>query len=69
MDQKCTNDRQVSVQDLDDNVDENLAWLTQKAEDPKSNKGNLRLQFVDTLFIARLRPNMSVHRVVIIIIF
>ena len=39
---------QVLVQDLDENVDENLkdldenlAWLTQKTEDPKSNKGNL----------------------------
>ena len=37
------------VQDLDDNLnenrdkdlDKNLAWLTQKTEDPKSNKGNL----------------------------
>ena len=36
---------QVLVQDLDENVDENLkdldenlAWLTQKTEDPKSNK-------------------------------
>ena len=39
---------QVLVQDLDENVDENLkdldenlAWLTQKTEDPKSNKGDL----------------------------
>ena len=32
---------QVLLQDLDENVDENLAWLTQKAEDQKSNKGNL----------------------------
>ena len=23
------------AQDLDENVDENLAWLTQKTEDPK----------------------------------
>ena len=23
------------VQDLDENVDENLAWLTQKTKDPK----------------------------------
>ena len=37
------------VQDLDDNLnenrdkdlDKNLAWLTQKTEDPKGNKGNL----------------------------
>ena len=37
------------VQDFDDNLnenrdkdlDKNLAWLTQKTEDPKSNKGNL----------------------------
>ena len=26
---------QVLVQDLDENADENLAWLTQKTEDPK----------------------------------
>ena len=40
---------QVLIQDLDENVDENLikdldenlAWLTQKIEDPKSNKENL----------------------------
>ena len=40
---------QVLVQDLDENLnenldedlDKNLAWLTQKTEDPKSNKGNL----------------------------
>ena len=31
----------VLVQDLDEKMDENLAWLTQKTEDPKSNKGNL----------------------------
>ena len=40
---------QVLLQNLDENVDgnfnkdldENLAWLTQKTEDLKSNKGNL----------------------------
>ena len=39
---------QVLVQDLDENVDENLkdleenlAWLTQKTEDPKGIKGTL----------------------------
>ena len=40
---------QVLVQDLDENVDENLdkdldenlAWQTQKTEDPESNKTNL----------------------------
>ena len=32
---------QVLAQDLDENVDETLAWLTQKTEDRKSNKGNL----------------------------
>ena len=39
---------QVLVQDLDENVDENLkdleeklAWLTQKTEDPKKIKGTL----------------------------
>ena len=29
------------TQNLDENVDENLAWLTQKTEDSKSNEGNL----------------------------
>ena len=33
MDQKYTNDR----------VFENLAWLTQKTEEPKCNKGNFTL--------------------------
>ena len=28
-------------ENLDKDLDENLAWLTQKTEDPKSNKGNL----------------------------
>ena len=40
---------QVLIQNLDVNVDgnlnkdldENLPWLTQKTEDPKSNKGNI----------------------------
>ena len=32
---------QVLVQDLDENVDENLAWQIRKTEDLKSNKGNL----------------------------
>ena len=40
---------QVLVQDLDENLNknldkdlaENLGWVTQKAKDPKSNKGNL----------------------------
>ena len=31
----------VLVQNLGENVDENLTWLTQKTEDPKYNKGNL----------------------------
>ena len=36
MNQKYTNDiYQVLVQDLDENMDENLAWLTQKTEDLK----------------------------------
>ena len=26
---------------LNEDLDDNLAWLTQKTEDPKSNKGNL----------------------------
>ena len=30
---------QASAQDLNENVDENLAKLTQNTEDPKSNKG------------------------------
>ena len=38
MDQKCTNDiRFYYNKDLDGN----LAWLTQKTEDPKTNKGKL----------------------------
>ena len=35
---------QVLVQDLDENLkdlEENLAWLTQKTEDPKGIKGTL----------------------------
>ena len=38
MDQKCTNDIRFSH---NKNLDQNLAWLTQKTEEPKSNKGNL----------------------------
>ena len=38
MDQKSTND--IRFQYSKD-LDENLAWLTQKTEDPKSCKGNL----------------------------
>ena len=36
---------QVLVQDLNENVDENLATekLTEKTEDPKNNKGNLTI--------------------------
>ena len=34
MDQKCTNDIKFYIKD----ADENLAWLTQKTENPKSNK-------------------------------
>ena len=34
---------QVSLEDLDENVDENLASLTQKTEDLKINKDNLTL--------------------------
>ena len=41
MDQKCTNDiRYNKVVDSKD-LNENLAWLNQKTEDPKSNKENL----------------------------
>ena len=28
-------------ENLNEELDENLAWQTQKTEDPKSNKGNL----------------------------
>ena len=28
-------------ENLDKSLDVNLAWLTQKTEDPKNNKGNL----------------------------
>ena len=38
MDQKCTNDIRFQH---NKNLDQNLAWLTQKTEEPKSNKGNL----------------------------
>ena len=38
MDQKCTNDIRFKY---NKNLDQNLAWLTQKTEQPKSNKGNL----------------------------
>ena len=49
MDQKCITENQVLVQDLNENLnenldkdlDENLAWLSQKTEDPKSDKENL----------------------------
>ena len=37
MDQKCTN---IRFQ-YNKNLDQNLAWLTEKTEEPKSNKGNL----------------------------
>ena len=48
---------QVLLQDLDENVDrnlskdldENLAWLTQKNEDPKRNKGSLTPPVSDTI--------------------
>ena len=36
MDQKCTNYIKFYY---NKDSDENLAWLTQKTEDPKSNKG------------------------------
>ena len=38
MDQKCKNDIRFQY---NKNLDQNLAWLTQKTEEPKSNKGNL----------------------------
>ena len=38
MDQKCANDARFSY---NKNMYENLEWLTQNTEDPKSNKGNL----------------------------
>ena len=38
MDQKCTNDTRFYY---NKDMDENLEWLTQNTEDPKSNKGNL----------------------------
>ena len=58
MDKKCTNEtRFYLIQDLDENVDENLkdldgnlAWLTQKTEDPKTIKGTL-LHSPLTIFI------------------
>ena len=49
------------LQDLDENVDgnlnkdldENLPWLTQKTEDPKSNKANLTFS-PDTINVIEL---------------
>ena len=38
MDQKCTNDTRFQY---NEDLDEDLAWLTEKTEDPKSNKGNI----------------------------
>ena len=38
MDQKCTNDIRFQY---NKNLDQNLAWVTQKTEEPKSNKKNL----------------------------
>ena len=38
MDQKCTNDIRFQY---NKNLGQNLAWLTQKTEEPKSNKGKL----------------------------
>ena len=38
MGQKCTNDIRFQYSK---NLDQNLAWLTQKTEEPKSNKENL----------------------------
>ena len=37
MDQKYTNDTMLQYYK---GLDENLAWLTQKSEEPKCNKGN-----------------------------
>ena len=41
MDQRCTNDTRFWY---NKHMDENLEWLTQNTEDPKSNKGNLTFQ-------------------------
>ena len=38
MDQKCKNDTRFKYSK---DLDENLAWLPQKTQDSKSNKGNL----------------------------
>ena len=38
MDKKCTNDARFYYSK---DLDENFAWLTQKTENPKSNKVNL----------------------------
>ena len=40
MDQKCKNDTRF---EYNKDLDENHAWLIQKTEDLKSNKGNLTL--------------------------
>ena len=41
MDQKCTDLDENLNENLDKYLDENLSWLTQKTENPKSNKGKL----------------------------
>ena len=48
MDQKFTNDTRFyyktwmrTLMEILIDLDENLPWLTQKSEDPTSNKGNL----------------------------
>ena len=38
MDLKCTNDTWFCY---NKDLDQNLAWLTRKTEDPKGNKGDL----------------------------
>ena len=50
MDQKCTNDIRFQY---NKGLDENLAWLTQKTEDPKSNKGNFTFP-PDTVNVIKL---------------
>ena len=41
MNQKCANDTRYNKVVDNKDLDENLAWLNQKTEDPKSNKENL----------------------------
>ena len=60
MDQKCTNDIRFYY---NKDLDENLAWLTQKTEDPKNNRGNLSFR---THTVNVIEPLISGSGVVVV---